>query len=309
MEPAEAQVCRPAARRWLSMGRVLLILGCNGQLARALRRAAASRYPRVLCVGRDDVDLSVPGEAARAIGEAGPDVVINAAAFTAVDAAEDQVDAARRLNADAAGEAARAARAGNARFVHVSTDYVFGGDGRDGPFDEAARPTPVNVYGATKLEGEQQVLSVYPGAAVVRSSAIFSGLGRDFPSTIWRLGFERQVIEVVDDQLTGPTFADDLAAQLVALAEIPDAHGVFHSAGVPHVSWAQFAAAALEVSARSGGPSAEISPVATNHVARPAPRPRDSRLSDSRLVSTTGLALSDWRAGLQRALDVWRMKG
>ncbi|MCR9129311.1 MAG: dTDP-4-dehydrorhamnose reductase [Alphaproteobacteria bacterium] len=288
------------------MSGLLLVLGRNGQLARALAEAGPAGFGRVVCAGRAQANLSVPGAAARLIQQLAPRAVINAAAWTAVDAAETEEEAAWRINAEAAGEAAHAARRIGARFIQVSTDYVFGGDDREGPFAEGAEPAPVNAYGRTKLAGEKRVLQAHPEAAVVRTSAVFSGRGADFPSAMWRLAAERDAIDVVDDQLTGPTPAADLADAVLALAGQRDAAGVFHACGEPHVSWARFAEAALAVSAAAGGPDAGIRPVSSAAFPRPAARPADSRLGGRRLTDATGLRPPDWRKGLAAAFETWR---
>jgi len=285
---------------------LLLVLGRSGQLARALAEAGPAGFGRLVCAGRAQADLSVSGEAGRLIQELAPRAVINAAAWTAVDAAEAEEKAAWRINAEAAGEAAEAARRVGARFIQVSTDYVFGGDDRTGPFAEDAEPAPVNAYGRTKLAGEQRVLQAHPEAAVVRTSAVFSGRGADFPSAMWALAAEREAIDVVDDQLTGPTPAADLADALLALAANPDAAGVFHVCGEPHVSWARFAEAALSVSAQAGGPHAGIGPVSSAAFPRPAARPADSRLGGRRFLDATGLRPPDWRVSLRAAFEIWR---
>lgn len=288
---------------------LLLVLGQNGQLARALAEAEPAGFDRVVCAGRDRADLSVPGAAARLIQQLAPRAVINAAAWTDVDAAEAEESAAFRINAEAAGEAADAARRASARFVQVSTDYVFGGDARRGPFTEDAEPAPVNAYGRTKLAGEQRVLLAHPDAAVVRTSAVFSGRGADFPSAMWRLALERESIDVVDDQLTGPTYAGDLASALLALAGRRDAAGLFHACGEPHVSWARFAKAAIEISSSVGGPAAEIRPVSSAAFPRPAARPADSRLAGHSLLDAIGLSATSWSAGLLSAFETWRGAG
>lgn len=284
----------------------LLILGRSGQLAQALSEAAAGRYDPVVSAGRSEADLAAEGAAARLIADLAPDAVINTAAWTAVDAAEDQEGAAFRINAVAAGEAAEAARRAGARFIQVSTDYVFGGDDRSGPFEEDAAPAPVNAYGRTKLAGERLVLEADPDAAIVRTSALFSGRGADFPSAMWRMACERDRIDVVDDQLTGPTYAGDLASVLLALADQRDAAGLFHACGEPHVSWAQFAEAALAVSACAGGPGANLRPVRSAAFERRAERPADSRLGGRRLLEATGFSPSNWRQGLAAAFEEWR---
>ena len=283
----------------------LLILGRSGQLARALADAAPARFDTVICAGRAEADLARRGAVTRLINAVGPDAVINAAAWTAVDAAQTDEARAVAINAHGAGEAALAARAASARFVHVSTDYVFGGDARVGPFDEAAAPAPVNAYGRSKLAGEIAVAGADPCAAIVRTSGVFSGRGADFPSAMWRLACKHDQLRVVADQLTTPTPADALAERLVALALRPDAAGLFHAAGAPGVSWADVAEAAMKVARAAGGRAVPVEPITTDQFPRPAPRPSDSRLGGDRLGSAIALGEIDWAAGLGRAYALW----
>lgn len=287
----------------------LLILGQSGQLARALQARAAQLFGGVRAAGRADADLGQPGAVSKLIKEWRPHTIINAAAWTAVDEAEKHEAQALAVNATGAGEAAQAALETGARFVHVSTDYVFGGApgaSGDAPFSEDAAPSPVNAYGRTKLAGEQAVLQACPGACVVRAAGVFSGGGSDFPSAMWRLAQTRTDIGVVDDQLTGPTFADDLADRLIALALATDASGIFHCASGPQLSWAGFATACFDLAREAGLPAAQVKPITTAEFPRPAARPADSRLSSTRLEAATGLPAPDWRPGLAKALDAWR---
>lgn len=289
--------------------RRLLILGQSGQLARALLARAPQFFGEVRAAGRADADLAQPGAVSQLITRWRPDAVINGAAWTAVDDAETREAEALQINASGAGEAARAAQATGARFIHVSTDYVFGGaHGLSGgaPFAEDAPPAPLSAYGRTKLAGELAVMEACPTACVVRAAGIFSGGGADFPSAMWRLAQTRTEIGVVDDQLTGPTFADDLADRLIALALIPDASGLFHCASGPQLSWAAFAGACFDLTRAAGLASAQVKPIPSREFPRPAARPADSRLASSRLEAATGLPAPDWRPGLAKALDVWR---
>lgn len=282
----------------------LLILGRRGQLARALS-AAPGQFETIHAAGRAEADLAEPGAAARLIKNWRPDAVINAAAWTAVDDAQTHEADAWAINARGAGEAAQAADAAGARFIHVSTDYVFGA-GPGAPFAEDAAPAPVNAYGRTKLAGERAVLEACPGACVVRAAGVFSGGGADFPSAMWRLAHTRSEVGVVDDQLTGPTWAGDLAERLIALALAPDASGVFHCASGPQLSWAAFAAACFDLAREAGLPYAQVRPITSAQFVRPAARPADSRLASTRLEAATGLQAPDWRHGLSKALDAWR---
>ena len=285
----------------------LLILGRTGQLAKALAAAATEAGGvDITCAGSAEADLSRRGAVSALIDDLNPDLVVNAAAYTAVDDAERNPDLAFAINAEGAEEAALAARRNGARYVLVSTDHVFGGDGRIGPFNEQDATAPVNAYGRTKLEGERRVSAAYPEAAIARTSALFSGGGADFPSAIWRLAESRDVLRVVSDQLTAPTYAHDLASQLLALARHPEAEGLFHLVGAPFTDWATLAKAALDISRSAGGPTAQVEPVSSSEFPMIARRPSDSRLGGTRFDQLTGLGRADWRDGLAPAFAAWR---
>ena len=285
---------QPGARR-------LVILGAQGQLARALVQRAGPAGFDACCAGRAEADLETRGAVSELIEARKPEIVINAAAYTDVDGAEREPGRAIAINADGAEEAARAARAAGARFIHVSTDYVFT-DG--GPHDERAAPNPANTYGASKRAGERAVAAADPGAAIVRACGIFSGRGRDFPSAMWRLARESAPIRVVADQQVSPIYAADLADRLLALARRTDAAGLFHAAA-PGATWFEVAQEALDALAEANGPARTPEPIPSAAFPRPAPRPRDSRLTGDRLRRLTGLDDPDWRAGLRKALAVW----
>ncbi|MEQ8403781.1 MAG: dTDP-4-dehydrorhamnose reductase [Oceanicaulis sp.] len=280
----------------------LLILGQSGQLARALQAAAPAAGFIAERAGRSRADLAVRGAVGRLIDAHRPEVVINAAAYTDVDRAEAEPDAALAINAGGAGEAAEAAQRAGARLIHVSTDYVFTSDG---PHAEDADPRPANVYGMTKRAGELAVLAAAPGAAVVRAAGTFSGAGGDFPSAMWRLARGEAPIRVVTDQQVTPIFAGDLADRLLALASSRGAAGVFHAPGAPETTWFQMASDALAALAEAGGPRRAPEPITTAQFSRPAARPSDSRLAGARLEAVTGYPPADRRAGLRLALQRW----
>ncbi len=180
----------------------ILLFGCNGQVARCVREEASAAH-EVTALGSEEVDLIQPRAAETAIAVNQPDIVINAAAYTAVDRAEEEKDAAMRLNKDAAAEMARAARVVGAPFIHISTDYVF--DGRSGaPYRENDPTNPLNIYGASKLTGEQEVLDENDNAIIIRTSWVFSEFGGNFVKTMLRLAGERDALNIVDDQIGGP---------------------------------------------------------------------------------------------------------
>ena len=281
----------------------LLVIGRTGQLAREIARAA----PGATFLSRADADLSDPAACAAAIRRhaKGADAVINAAAWTAVDRAEAEEDAARRVNADAPGAMAAECAALGLPFLHVSTDYVFDGSGAR-PW-RADDPTgPLGAYGRTKLAGERAVAAAGGAHAILRTSWVVSAHGTNFVKTMLRLGAERAELSVVDDQVGAPTPAADLAAALLRMAERMGAAdapagrmgGVFHLESGPHVSWAGLAARIME----RAGLSCRIVPIPSAAYPTPAPRPLNSRLDGAPLRAAFGIGPVDWRPGLDAIL-------
>lgn len=275
----------------------LLIFGRTGQVAIELAR----RAPEAVFLGRDEADLADPAACARAIHEARPSCVINAAAYTAVDQAESERETAIRVNGDAPGAMARAAAELRVPFLHISTDYVFDGSGNR-PWREDDPTGPLGVYGASKLEGERQVALAGGAFVILRTAWVFSAHGRNFVKTMLRLGADRDALRVVADQRGGPTPAADIAAALLSIARafssgrgVP---GIFHYAGAPVVTWAEFAAAIME-GARL---RARIEPISTTEYPTPARRPANSALDCTRIAKSYGIAQPDWREGLAAVL-------
>src|SRR6056297_2293806 len=282
----------------------LLVFGRTGQVAAGLA-ALAGPGLAVTCLDRKAADLSDPASCAAAVAAHEADAVVNAAAFTAVDAAEAGEDAARAVNAEAPGAMARAAAEKGVPFLHVSTDYVFSGaPGRAWREDD---PTgPLSAYGRTKLAGERAVLEAARAgggeAVVLRTAWVFSATGKNFVKTMLRLGAERPELTVVDDQTGGPTPADDIARALVTLARRRIAGegeaGIFHFAGAPAVSWCGFA---REIMARAGL-ATPIRAITTDQFPTPAARPANSVLDCARIREVHEIEQPDWRAGLDRVL-------
>jgi dTDP-4-dehydrorhamnose reductase len=281
----------------------LLVFGRSGQVATELARAAAAQGLALTALGRAEADLADPEACARAVAAAETDVVINAAAHTAVDRAESEPELARAVNAAAPGAMARAAAARGLPFLHVSTDYVF--DGTPGrPWREDDPTAPLGVYGASKLAGERAVATAGGPHVILRTAWVFSAHGSNFVKTMLRLGAERDSLRVVDDQRGGPTPAADIAAALIAVARAFAAgrgvNGIFHYAGAPAISWAGFAEA---VFAARGGPAPRIERIATTEYPTPARRPLNSVLDCSCIARAYGLAQPDWRPGLARVIE------
>ncbi len=279
----------------------IAVTGASGGLGSDLVRLAPHAHP----LGRVDLDVTDPAAVARVLSAIAPDVVINCAAYTAVDAAETDEEAAAAVNAGGAAAIARTCAAIGARLIHVSTDYVFGGDA-DRPYEVDDPPAPRSAYGRTKLAGERAVRELLPGAGwVVRTSWLYGARGPNFVATMARLESERDHVDVVDDQHGSPTWTRDLAAGLLELAERTDGErtgagrtgagpppGTYHATGGGRTTWYGLACA---VFAELGADPSRVRPVPTSAHPRPAPRPGFSVLSDR-----------SWRAAGLRPLRPWR---
>ena len=273
----------------------ILVFGKTGQVALELQRQAD-----VTALDRMQADLSDPAACAAIVQHADTDVIINAAAYTAVDQAETNEGLATTINAVAPTEMAKAAAARGLPFLHVSTDYVFDGSGR-APRTLAELAAPINAYGRSKLAGEQGVAAAGGTYAVLRTSWVFSSHGANFVKTMLRLGHDRNVLSVVDDQIGGPTPAADIAATLLQMAGHlrHDNSGTYHYAGAPNVSWKDFA---IEIFRQAGLP-VEVSGIPTSGYPTPATRPLNSRLDCTAMQNMFGIPQPDWRAGLTKVLQ------
>lgn len=284
----------------------VLILGHSGQVAHALREALPRAGHTVEALGRDRLDLGDPEAAKTAVLARRPEIVINAAAYTAVDKAETDAQSAKALNEDGPAAAAAAAAEVGAVFIQFSTDYVF--DGSQGrPYTETDQTSPLGVYGVTKRNGELAVAAANPRHLILRTSWICSPVGTNFLKTMLRLAGEREEIGVVADQRGTPTFAADLAdatVGLLAVLERPYAEhfGMFHAVSQGDTTWFGFAQAIMEESAALGGPSCRVRPIATNDYPTPARRPADSRLNSDRLKTVYNVTLPEWRVSLRTCL-------
>jgi dTDP-4-dehydrorhamnose reductase len=271
----------------------ILITGAAGMLGQDVAAAARATGHDVVSLARADLDICDVDAVNEAVAEASPEVVVNCAAWTDVDAAETAYRAALAVNGDGAGNVAAAAQAADAWTIHVSTDYVFDGRKRE-PYVESDPVSPRSGYGRSKLEGERAVAQQAPERhTIVRSSWLFGAAGRCFPQTILRLAGERDRLSVVDDQVGSPTFTGHLAAALVDIADLGQRapRGVLHVAGAGECSWFAFA---REIVAAAGMTECEVVPVSTIEFPRPAPRPAYSVLRSERRAPV----LADWKRGL-----------
>jgi dTDP-4-dehydrorhamnose reductase len=274
----------------------ILVFGKTGQLALEL-----AQQGEVTCLGRDQADLSDPAACAAVLLQLRPTAVINAAAYTAVDKAEEEEALARVVNGDTPGALARACAALDIPFVHVSTDYVFDGSG-DTPWRESDPVAPLNAYGRSKLAGEEAVRAAGGRYAILRTSWVVSAHGNNFIKTMLRLGAERDRLTIVADQIGAPTPARDIARTCLQvarqLAEDPSKAGIYHYAGAPQTSWAGFA---REIFARSDL-ACEVEDIPSAAYPTPAPRPLNSKLDCALLETVFGISRPDWRQGLDAIL-------
>lgn len=280
----------------------LVVLGAGGQVGRALVERVGEPF---FGFDHSGCDITDAARVARVLAAPGVSVVINCAAYTAVDRAEGERDRAFAANATGAGIVGREAGALGLPVIHMSTDYVYSGAGADGHFEDEPA-APVNIYGASKAEGDARLSAANPHHLVLRVSWVFGVHGANFVKTMLRLGREKGELAVVDDQIGGPTEARDIADVILVLAAAcrrPGFNnwGVYHFAGAPATSWYGFAQAIFERAKRT--PS-RLTPISSLEYPTPAQRPRNSRLDCSKIGRVFGIAQPNWRVALSRVLDL-----
>jgi dTDP-4-dehydrorhamnose reductase len=276
-----------------------LVLGAGGMLGRDLVAALRSAGQDVTGLTRSGLDITDEAAVLAEVSGRRPDVVVNCAAWTAVDDAESRESEALRANGAGAASVAAACAAAGARLVHLSTDYVFGGDAA-APYAEGDRPAPRTAYGRTKLAGEQAVLRLHPrGAYVARTAWLYGAYGKNFVSTMIRLERERPAVDVVTDQRGQPTWTADVAGQIIVLAAAHAPPGVYHATSSGEATWFDLA---REVFRLLGADPARVRPVTSSAFPRPAPRPGYSVLGHGGWARAGIEPIGDWRVALRRAL-------
>jgi dTDP-4-dehydrorhamnose reductase len=293
-----------------------LVTGARGQVGAALVRALEGRA-EVVAHDHATLDLANPAAIASRVREARPHVILNAAAYTAVDRAETEVETARAVNAQAPGILAAEAKRAGALLVHFSTDYVFDGT-KATPYVETDATLPLSVYGRTKLEGERAIVSTDCDHLTLRTSWVYAPYGRNFLLTMLRLGETQAEIRVVDDQHGAPTSGRQIADAVLALLSgasgkpvvaqdlerLRAASGLYHATAAGETTWFEFAQAIFaERAGRSGAALPRITAIPTKDYPTPARRPSNSRLSNEKLARTFGVRLTEWRVGLREAMS------
>ena len=281
-----------------------LITGAKGQVGYCLTHQLQGKH-EILAVDRDELDITDKSAVKNVVENFRPDVIINAAAHTAVDRAETEVELSESINVKGPQYLAEAAKSIDAAILHISTDYVFDGQ-REGKYKETDATDPQGVYGKTKLEGEQAVAKANDKFIVLRTAWVFGEHGNNFVKTMLRLAKTRNTLGVVADQIGGPTYAGDIAANLIHIAEKAIAgkgvqYGIYHFTGEPYVSWCDFAKAifdeAVSQNVLEKGPL--VNAITTADYPTPAKRPANSCLDLTKIQQVFGIQPSDWKKALK----------
>lgn len=283
--------------------KTILVTGANGQLGNSIR-LLADRHPQYqfLFTDVDTLDITDPAAVKAAVQDNQVNYIINCAAYTAVDKAEDNEELCRRLNSYAVGLLGKAAHEAGAKMIHVSTDYVFSGTSCL-PYKETDDTRPVSTYGRTKLAGEEVLMEVCPDAVIVRTAWLYSEFGSNFVKTVLRLGKERDELGFVFDQIGSPTYAGDLAAAIltIVVSDERDAFipGIYHYSNEGVCSWYDFTVKILEIA----GISSRVHPIETKDYPTRAVRPPYSVLNKSKIKQTYGIAIPHWESSLRVCLE------
>jgi len=299
----------------------MVVTGKTGQLARALQERAAGHGAQIIAVGRPELDLTDPNPSLGLIEAARPDLIISAAAYTAVDKAEDEPDLAFAINAEGPRALSDTATRLGVPLIQISTDYVFDGT-KPTPWVETDAPVPRSVYGASKLAGERAVLGASPGNIVIRVGWVYSPFGANFAKTMLRLAGDRDTLRIVADQVGGPSSALDLADGVLSVARNvlaeprrADLRGVFHMGAGGEASWADFAEEIFAWLDARTGRRVQVERITTAEYPTKARRPANSRLDSTKLAQVHGVRMPPWRASvapiLQRLVetDFQHLKG
>jgi dTDP-4-dehydrorhamnose reductase len=285
----------------------IAVTGLTGQVARSLSERGRQLGVEVQCLGRPDFDLLNPEKAYLSILQTAADVVVSAAAYTDVDAAESDAEMAHAVNVGGAKASAEAARQMGVPIIHLSTDYVFSGMKME-PYIENDPTDPLSVYGRTKLEGERAVCETTADHVILRLAWVYSPFGSNFVKTMLRLAAERDSVRVVSDQFGRPTSALDIADSVVTVARrlkhdnTSRVRGTFHLSGQGDASWADLAEHVFEAYERETGRSVRVERISASEYATPASRPANSRLDNTKIADVYGLRMPEWRVSADTVL-------
>ena len=281
----------------------VMITGCYGQVGHCLVEQL-DPIADILAVDRTELDITDENAVKVAVAKFKPDFIINAAAHTAVDKAEEEVELSYAINRNGPKFLAEAANDVNAVMLHISTDYVFSGD-KNGVYTESDLTSPQGVYGESKLAGESAVINVCPRHIILRTAWVFGEQGNNFVKTMLRLAKTHDTLGVVGDQFGGPTYAGDIASALITIAKAiysgeSEQFGIYHFSGLPHVSWSEFAQTIFDKAVEQGvlNSSPTVNSITTADYPTPAKRPENSKLDTTLISNTFAINASDWKLAL-----------
>ena len=281
----------------------VLVTGAKGQLGRDLMNELKRQGLEGIGVDVEEMDITDPEKCRSVIGQAGADAVIHCAAYTAVDAAEDQAELCRKINGEGTRNVAEACRDAGVKLMYISTDYVFDGEGTR-PWEPDDERAPLNVYGQTKYEGELAIEELLDRYYIIRIAWVFGAAGKNFIKTMLRLGREKGAVSVVNDQVGSPTYTYDLARLLVDMVQT-EHYGRYHATNEGECIWYEFACEIF----RQAGLEVQVTPVSSEAFAAKAKRPANSRMSKEKLTEKGFVRLPDWQDALKRFLKVIENQG
>lgn len=279
--------------------KTVLVTGANGQVGSEIRfLSSTTPYLTFVFVDRDELDITSQESVTAFFSQQKFDVLINCAAYTAVDKAESEKETAFKINAEGAGNLAAVCRKNNCSYLHISTDFIFDGTASV-PVTESQKPNPLSVYGASKLAGDEIVVKENPGSVILRTSWVYSSYGNNFVKTILKLCKEREGLNIIADQTGTPTYARDLAAAILHIIQQPEwKPGVYNYSNEGTASWYDFAVAIRDLAELK----TQINPIETSQYPTPAARPKFSVLNKRKVKETFGLQIPYWRHSLQQCI-------
>ena len=286
----------------------ILVTGKNGQLGKSIHKSVTNneQTDEFVFVGREELDLSSTDSITSYFNHNNFDIIINCAAHTAVDKAEEEAVLANQINHLAVAQLALIAKTQQAKLIHVSTDYVFDGES-DKPYTEAGVTNPINIYGKTKLAGEQTLKEIMPtDAIIIRTSWVYSEHGNNFVKTMLRLGKQRDELSVVGDQIGSPTYATDLANAILkiiqnkAFKEVEQETQVYHYSNAGEISWYEFAKEIFELA----DIQCSVSPITTAQYPTPAKRPKNTLMNKDKIAKTFSVNIADWKESLNTCMTI-----
>lgn len=283
----------------------VMLVGGNGQLGLCFRKIFPEEWV-IHVTDSDSLDITAKDKVLETVSSFMPNVIVNAAAYTAVDKAETDCELAFKVNVIGPENLAYAAKINNCRLVHISTDYVFDGKAVS-PYLETSTTNPLGVYGKTKLDGELAVLNILPDAIIIRTAWVFSEFGNNFLKTMLRLGLERESLSIVGDQRGCPTYAGDIAGTILDLIKLNAKGGIYHFCGDSEVSWFEFASFILSEAKRMGNIAKipQLISIATSAYPTPAQRPAYSTLNTAK-IQKLGIKASNWKLAVTNVLETLR---